>query len=368
MQIWHVGASPSLQSVDGVNIAIWLAAQEQARLGHQIYLILDDSPDQSAAHAAEHTGIELIHVPANTWSYKTEVLKSLLQTCPPQLVHVHSVFLPRLASLCRMLQQCQIPYVLTPHAMHPKLLQRGRLKKKIYSWLLEKPRFLAAAAISVVTPAEERAVRAFVPSYNGIIRWVPNPIDVECLDQHGWNGNIQAKQIIYLGRFDILHKGIDLIVEMARQLPDYQFHLYGKEDGKTKTWLDQLQLNLPPNVFFKPPVFGSTKIAALVGASLYLQMSRWEVFGISIAEAMALGVPCAIAETLNLAEVFQQYKVGAVLPADPQAAALALQKILDQPALLHAWSEKSRAFVQQHFHPKAVAKGYLNLYEEVLSR
>jgi hypothetical protein len=41
--------------------------------------------------------------------------------------------------------------------------------------------------------------------------------------------------------------------------------------------------------------------------------------------------------------------------------------MLDQPELLQAWSQKSRAFVQQHLHPIAVAKAYLNLYEEVLS-
>jgi glycosyltransferase involved in cell wall biosynthesis len=47
-------------------------------------------------------------------------------------------------------------------------------------------------------------------------------------------------------------------------------------------------------------------------------------------------------------------------------AAVALQKILDQPALLHAWLNKPRAFVEQHFHPRAVAKSYLELYEEIL--
>ena len=368
MKFWHIGASPTLQDVNGINTAIWLTAKEQALLGHQVALILDAPPDESASSLAKQVGIELIHIPANTWRYSPQVLKPLLQSTPPQLVHIHSVFIPRLASLGKFLTRYKIPYIITPNAIHPRLLQRGRLKKLIYSWLLEKPRFRAAAAISVVTPGEETAVRSFVPGYKGIIRWVPNPFDLDNFSQHTWKQDIAAKKVVYLGRFDVLHKGIDLLIEIARRMPDCQFHFYGSEDAKTKAWLEQLQANLPANVTFHTPVFGLEKIEALVGSSLYIQMSRWEVFGISIAEAMALGVPCAIAETLNLAEVFHKYDIGAVLPADPQSAATALQTILDRPDLLHAWSEKSRAFVQQHFHPKVVAKSYLNLYEEVLSR
>jgi len=367
MKIWHIGAASSPQSIEGVSTTVWLTAKEQALLGHQVALILDSAPDEAASNLAKQVGIELIQVPANTWRYDFKTLSPLLQSASPQLVHVHSVFLPRLANLGKYLVQSQIPYIITPHAMHTRMLHRGRLKKLIYSWLLEKPRFIAAAAISVVTPAEEDAVRAFVPSYKGIIRWIPNPIDIGLLQQHRWQGDVGAKKIVYLGRFDVLHKGIDLLIETARRLPDIEFHLYGGEDAKTKAWLEQLKCNLPPNVFFHCPVFGIEKIKVLSEASLYIQMSRWEVFGVSIAEAMGLGVPCAIADTLNLADVFRQYDLGAVLPSDPKAAAASLQEVITQPALLQSWSQKSQAFVDQHFHPSAVAKEYLNLYEEVLS-
>ncbi len=368
MKIWHIGALPSTRSVDGVNSTIWLTAKEQSLMGHQVSLIFDTLPDKIALNLAQQIGIESIHIPANSWGYNPKFLSPLLQSSPPDLVHMHSVFVPKLASLAKDLVRSQIPYVITPHAMHSGMLERGRLKKQIYGWAIEKPRFRAAAAISVVTPAEEIAVRAFVPDYQGIIRWVPNPIDLDSFSQNTWNGDIDAKKIVYLGRFDVLHKGIDLLIEIARKMPTCHFHLYGSEDAKTRAWLEKLTSDLPANLTFHRPVFGTEKIEVLTKASLYIQMSRWEVFGISIAEAMALGLPCAIASTLNLAEVFQKYDLGAVLPADPQLAAAALQTILDRPDLLQAWSQKSRAFVHQHFHPKAVAQGYLNLYEEVLSR
>jgi glycosyltransferase involved in cell wall biosynthesis len=124
------------------------------------------------------------------------------------------------------------------------------LKKSLYSWLLEKPRFYAAAAITAVTPAEEKVVRTFVPHYPGIVRCVSNPIELHDLEGQSWKGDIGAKRVVYLGRFDILHKGIDIMVDIARLLPDVEFLLYGTKDRQTKGWLESLQSNLPANVHF----------------------------------------------------------------------------------------------------------------------
>lgn len=367
MKIVHVGGSSSPQAVDGVNNTIWPVAKEQSLLGHKVALLVDTQPDRAAKSFAEKIGVELIYIPANTWRYDPNKLERLLDSTAPQLVHMHSVFLPKQATLARTLIRHKIPYVITPNAMSPQLLARGRLKKSLYSWLVEKPRFSKAAAIAVVTPREEKAVRTFVPTYKGNISWVPNPVNPAQLAEQVWKGNVEAKRLVYLGRFDVLHKGIDILVEIARFLPqDVELHLYGTKDAKTSKWMKRLQCNLPPNIYFHDPVFGKEKARVLSEASLYIQTSRWEVFGISIAEAMYLGVPCAIAETLNLAELFLQHNLGLVLPSDCKQAAARLTEILAQPTQLRHWSKLARSYAQSHFQPKEVALGYLELYKEVL--
>jgi glycosyltransferase involved in cell wall biosynthesis len=367
MKIIHVGSSPSPQSVDGVNYTVWSVAEEQIKLGHQVGLLVDSPPDDQAKGFCQQIGIDLTYIPSHIWGYNPTQIANFLQKNAPDLIHMHSVFLPKYATLAKALRKRKIPYVITPHAMSPQLLKRGWFKKSIYSWLIEKPRFRNAGGIAVVTPREEIAVRDFVPSYQGVVRWVPNPVNPDQLSDLHWSAAIDKKRLVYLGRFDVVHKGIDVLIEIASHLPSkVELHLYGTEDKKTANQLRQLKQNLPENVYFRGPVFGEEKARVLAEASLYIQASRWEVFGISIAEAMYLGVPCAIANTLNLADLFEEHDLGLVFPSAADVAAQRIMGVLEQPDQLYHWSRQARTYVKEHFLPREVAQGYLSLYQEVL--
>jgi glycosyltransferase involved in cell wall biosynthesis len=292
-------------------------------------------------------------------------MDNYLAAIEPDIVHVHSVFVPKQASLAKNLIRRKIPYVVTPHGGLD--FRRSRLKKILYSAVLEKPRFRSASAITIITPKEEEAVRAFVSNYKKNVRWIPNSVETKYLEKTQWKGNVKAKRLVYLGRFDVLHKGLDILVEIARLLPEVSFDLYGSSQAKTQGELQILQQNLPPNVSFHKPVFDSDKAQVLANASLYIQTSRWEGFGISIAEAMYLGLPCAIAETLNFADIFRNYDLGVVLSPLAAEAAQQIRAFLQQPERLNYWSERARKFAIENFNPAKVAGSYLNLYEEVIS-
>ncbi|MDF5720856.1 MAG: glycosyltransferase family 4 protein [Rhizonema sp. PD37] len=363
MKIWHVGCSSSPQRVDGVNTTVWLVAREQALLGHQVTLLLHFPPDEAAKVLSEEAGFKLVYIPANTWRYDLKMLESLLDSDAPDIVHMHSVFVPKQATLGRNIVKRKIPYVITPHGGLDSL--HGWAKKIVYSLIAEKRRFYEASAITVVTPKEEKTVRTFVPRYSGIIRWVANPFDTCKLGEQNWKGNVGVKRLVYLGRFDVLHKGIDILLEIARLLPEIEFHLYGTEVSKTKRWLERIRRNCPCNVHFHKPVFGVDKFQVLADASLYIQTSRWEGFPMSIAEAMHLGLPCAVSDVPNFAELFSQHDLGCVLPLNPKEAALQLSKVFEQPNQLVNWSKQAKVFAQEYFQPRTVAMNYLKLYEDL---
>lgn len=366
MKIWHDGGSPSPQTVNGVNTLVYALAREQASLGNEVTLVLK-FPLHPSAHAfAAETGVKLLEVSNDLRGYSA--LLSYARAYPPDVVHMHSVFIPRQWWLYRVLKKLSIPFVVTPSGGYsPQILDRSAPKKAIYSSVFERPRLLEAAAISCVTPFEESEVRTFAPRFAGRTTWIPVTFDPEPLRNVEWTPK-DNKTIVYLGRFDVQHKGIDLIVKLAEEMPEVEFHLYGPEEDLKKPSIVELRKSSSHNVIFHDPVFGAKKAAVLAGASLYIQMSRWEAFGISIAEAMYLGLPCALSSALHLAPIVEENDLGLVVPPNPRAASEMLRTVLANPEQLEAWSKKARHFVECNFLPRPVAIKFLDLYSQVIEQ
>ncbi|WP_119068529.1 glycosyltransferase family 4 protein [Rubrobacter indicoceani] len=369
MRLWHVGARPSPEAVDGVGMVVWQVAREQALLGHEVALILDEEPDEAARAFASGCGLDLITLPPRLLRYSPAKVRGLLKTARPDLVHMHKTFVPQQLSLTRLLVKQGIPYVITPHGGVNHRRSRN-LKKTAYTWLIERARFARAAAITTVAPLEEVAVRRVVPDFARTVRWVPNPVDTRLLDGHEWHGDLAAKTMMYLGRFHVINKGIDTLVEISRSLPQTTLDLYGTPHPQTAKLLAGIKSTLPANVRFNGPVSGPEKARLLAASSLYIQTSRWEGFSISVAEAMYVGVPCVVCDTphpsqmVHHAEVMKERGLGLVLPTAPGPAAEMLAASLDEPSEMIRSAERARDFARRNFSPKAAALGYLEVYEE----
>ncbi len=369
MRIWHVGASHTLNRVDGVNATVWQVARAQAADGCVVTLLVDAVPDAPTRLAADGWGVKVEPVPGTRLYYDPVRLRSLLSACRPDVVHMHSVFIPAQAVLARHLRVLGIPYVITPNGgLSPQVLRRGVVKKRVYSFLVERARFRGAAAVTAVSPGEVEEILAFVPAYHGRVRCIPNPVNVDELGQVAWQVPDDAHTLVYLGRFDVLHKGIDRIVELGRCLPEVEIHLYGQVDPRTRDLLASVVRAAPPNVRFHEPVYGVAKSGVLARAGMYIQVSRWEGFALSVAEAMWLGVPCAVTSELRMAEVIRNHDLGLVLPPDLSEAAALIARALGNVRLLSGWSERARAYATERFGPSAVARQYVDLYQEVLGR
>jgi glycosyltransferase involved in cell wall biosynthesis len=368
VRIWYVGGADIPETVDGINSTVWALAKAQARLGHQVCLVVS-RVEEAALTAAKETGIELLVLPNNRWRYEQRSFDLALFASAPAVVHVFGMYQPHLATLAMHLRRRAIPYVVSPAGgVDPPVLRRHSLRKSVYIHLVEKSRFARASAITAVTPAEERNVRAFSPGYGGIVRCVPNPVDLPGPGADSTTLTHRGRRLVCLTRYDVYHKGIDILVEIARLSPALEFDLYGPEDPRTERWFRRVREHSPANVRFHGPVFGKEKLRVLQGADAYIQTSRYEAFGVSIAEAMQVGLPCALSRGCSLSEFFDQHGLGIVLPSGVNEAARVLQQRLSEPHLLRSYAQRARAFAEEHFAPLAVARKYLEVYEQAVER
>lgn len=370
MNIWHVDVVATPNSICGVVSVVWLLARQQVELGLRVVLATTEPIDAAAQALADAAGVTLVHVygPRHEWLSGGEALMHSLRAHPPDIVHMHSVFAPRFIGVGRRLRALRIPYVVTPHGgLTPRLLRRRRLAKTAFALLFERSRLAHAAALTCVAPGEEAEIRAFVPGYGGPVVTIWNPIDIDQLAGSIWAPAPGRPQLAFIGRLDIEHKGVDRLVELARHLPEADIHAYGGAYPPAAAWLERLMREAPANFHLHDPVFGDAKLEVLGRASLYVQLSRWEGFPVTIAEAMVVGVPPVISEDLHMGQVLRERDLGLVVPADPRQAAAQVRALLDQPLRRAALSARCRAFARERFDPRRVALAHLETYARLLN-
>lgn len=99
-------------------------------------------------------------------------------------------------------------------------------------------------------------------------------------------GAQKQRLVVTVGRINhenIYRKGLKLFVETAKRLPTISFILVGPSaDGS----IDLLKRLAPRNVTFADGLYGDDLVAVLSKATVYVQVSEWESFGCSLAEAM----------------------------------------------------------------------------------
>lgn len=149
--------------------------------------------------------------------------------------------------------------------------------------------------------------------------------------------------IITLARLNH-QKGFDISLNACKLLSernvDFEWHVFGNgpEEEKMRCFISDNNLN---NIFFihkpEPNPYKHLKTAAL-----YVQTSRNEGFGLSIAEARMLNIPVITTEFSAVWSQMVQGKNGIVVPIDATAVADAIEDLILHPEKREAISAYQR--------------------------
>jgi len=283
------------------------------------------------------------------------------------IAHFYSVFTPENIIAKNAISNLKIPYVWSPQGgLDPQIMRRGKLKKAAYWRFFEKRFMLDAAAIHCLTESEEERIREL--GYTGPISIIGNPVEIPKEPRSS-----PSRRITYLGRGDISHKGLDRLLSLFGCLvtkePELTLNFYGCMDAKVKLkpHLDALGRDAK-KVLFHPAVYDEEKIGVFTESCLYIQASRWEGFGISIAEAMAAGTPVAISRACAISGLLETTGGALILDDFSEKGAEQVAAMLGNSKLSDIQGRNGRKVAIEYFSTEVVSEKMESMYRQVIDR
>lgn len=377
LRVLHVGPRPDVGDVvNGVDVAVWPLITAQAAAGAQVTLLVGGSVEERVHEIAAANHVGLVVVPTGLRHFAFRHVSAMLEAVRPDVVHLHSVFVPAHAALAAQLRRHRIPYVVSPHG--GLNLWRGRFKKTVYGTVVEKPYLRRADTIFVLTSREQSVLESWLECESSRYVELPNALPLAHRtgpsdSQTSWSDAswrpLRHPKLVYLGRFDVCKKGLDRLVGVARLLPGVEVRAHGLASQSERSGFQALVgKGLPENLRFLQPVYGDEKTAVLLSASLYVQMSRDEGFGMSIVEAMQLGVPVAVTRGCALSDCLAAEDLALILPDDPAQAAADIETTIIDAARLSKLSRSGREWTIRTLAPVAIAQRTLKAYRAAADR
>jgi glycosyltransferase involved in cell wall biosynthesis len=187
----------------------------------------------------------------------------------------------------------------------------------------------------------------------------PTQADIEEI----WGDVSPGMRVAFLARLDWT-KGADMAIEAARTHPHAVIRLAGHDQIGLRALLEPRLQREDGSCCgaFLGPLDGRRKWAFLAGADVVLVPSVSESFGMSVAEAMAMGTPVIATEGVGAATMLNQLDPGLVVPRDQAALNAALAAILADAARRTAIGRVGRTMVTAELSWIGIAERMLALY------
>lgn len=314
-----------------------------------------DGRSHRDAERLSELGIPLRHVPhvgRSSRSYLPQWWRAELG--PGDVVYVHEGWVPANVLAVRWARRAGATVVGMPHGVYaPQVVEAGRdilgIRRR-----LERSALRRIDAVHLFFPSEAAEVAAIaeaeVPA--GVFS---NPAP-RITDSGRWAGD--EDYFVWIGRFVVGHKGLDLMLRGWAELPAPRPRLVlaGPDylGGKAEVAELVRELDLTDCVTIRGSVAGAEKDQLMVHARGYVHSSRWDACSMVLLEFMARGTPCLINSTVHAAATYE--KAGAALTFTDVAEFRHLVPSLASDAGL---GERAATYMRTEVSPEALREPYL---------
>ncbi len=287
----------------------------------------------------------------------------------PDLVVFHEVYRPEYLKIYKNLMRNRIPYIIIPHGELSTGAQKKKRIKKIVANVLLFNRFICnSRGLQCLSEKEKSDTKFNVYRFIG-----SNGIDIP-LNTKRMVSEANKNKLVYIGRLDLYHKGIDLLLsaieEIKKEYPNIRLEIYGPDCLNRKETIETLikEKDLADMVSVHAPVVGDEKQRVLEQAGFFIQTSRFEGMPMGILEALSYSIPCIITEGTTLGNYFRKYNAGWVAENEASSICKAIKEAL-QSSDMERSIKGNNAYnlVLKEFSWNIIANNTIEEYKKIIN-
>jgi glycosyltransferase involved in cell wall biosynthesis len=289
-----------LEHPSGVTDSIDHWARAAADAGYDTRILCAEPP-AGRGHGKPSSLVRTVaHLGRGRGSYIPIALLRVLRRGDLLVIHEGWVLSNVVAVLSARLRGARV--VVMPHGVYERQIVENQRDVLGLRRRLERAVLRMADAVHVFYGGEQAVVRAVQPRIRAFVT-VPNGAD-PVPERDAWRGG--GDHFVWIGRFDVFHKGLDNLVAAWAGLPEPRPHLIlagpDFQGGRARIATMVEESGLSDAVELRHHVGGAEKSELLTSCRAYIHPSRWESCSIMLLEAMAAGVPSLISRSIHAAD------------------------------------------------------------------
>jgi glycosyltransferase involved in cell wall biosynthesis len=217
--------------------------------------------------------------------------------------------------------------------------------------------------VIVQSNAMGREIQSLLP--RATVRRIPSGIDDSAFIESQGAG----EYVLFLGRLDMEHKGLDLLIEAWRKAcGPAKIPLVIAGEGPARAELEAMiaREKLGGLIRFIGRVEGAAKQDALKRCRLFVMPSRYETFGIASLEAMAASKPVVCFDIDHLNELAAPPWAENIAKFDSEALGVAVTRLWLNPERCQAMGEQARQRAWD-YRWDAIARQQEDFYLEIIA-
>jgi glycosyltransferase involved in cell wall biosynthesis len=287
------------------------------------------------------------------------------------VIHNHGLWLAPNVRAGQAAARRLTPLVISPRGMlAPAALAFSPAKKRVFWKLVQGPAMRSVACLHVTSEQEYEEIRKF--GLNHPVAIIPNGIDVPELPSQPPAPPTAERIVLSLGRIHPKKGLVQLVHAWSRveiKFPEWRLEIVGPSEAGHDEELRALAKALGlSRVSVEGPVYGDEKTGAYRNAELFVLSTLNENFGLTVAEALAVGVPAIVSKRAPWAGL-EREGCGWWIDhgVEPLAVTLVHAMALP-PEALKVMGNKGREWMVRDFSWDRVAHDILDVYSWLIRR